>query len=88
MLTLQTGGERILVSTRPKDAPGALLYFGGNAEDVSLNMPDLSAAFPDRAIYLLHYRGYGGSSGHPSEKSPLRRRPSPSSIKSVPFIRM
>jgi pimeloyl-ACP methyl ester carboxylesterase len=32
-------------------------------------MPALSVAFPDRAIYLLHYRGYGGSSGTPSEKA-------------------
>ena len=66
-MTLQSGGERVLVSTQPRDERDALLYFGGNAEDVSLNMPDLSAAFPKRAIYLLHYRGYGGSSGQPSE---------------------
>ena len=25
--------------------------------------------FPDHAIYLLHYRGYGGSSGGPSEQA-------------------
>jgi pimeloyl-ACP methyl ester carboxylesterase len=30
-------------------------------------MPDFSQAFPDHAIYLLHYRGYGGSSGKPSQ---------------------
>jgi pimeloyl-ACP methyl ester carboxylesterase len=32
-------------------------------------MPAFSVGFPDRAIYLLHYRGYGGSSGSPSEKA-------------------
>lgn len=58
----------MLVSTRPKDGARALIYFGGNAEDVSLSMPSFSAGFPDSAIYLLHYRGYGGSSGSPSEK--------------------
>jgi uncharacterized protein len=47
----------------------ALIYFGGNAEDVSLNLPDFSQAFPNHAIYLLHYPGYGGSAGCPSEKS-------------------
>jgi len=52
---------------RPKDGPGALIYFGGNAEDVSLNMRSFSAGFPESAIYLLHYRGYGGSTGKPSE---------------------
>lgn len=60
---------RVLVSTRPKDGPHALIYFGGNAEDASIFMPSLSAAFPDSAIYLLHYRGYGGSSGKPSERA-------------------
>jgi pimeloyl-ACP methyl ester carboxylesterase len=32
-------------------------------------MESFSTAFPDRAIYLLNYRGYGGSSGKPSESS-------------------
>jgi pimeloyl-ACP methyl ester carboxylesterase len=68
-LTLPTTAARVLVSTRPKDGPRALIYFGGNAEDVSLNMPSFSAGFPDSAIYLLHYRGYGGSSGRPSEEA-------------------
>jgi pimeloyl-ACP methyl ester carboxylesterase len=45
----------------------ALIYFGGNAEEVSDSLPDLARAFPDHAIYALHYRGYSGSSGEPSE---------------------
>ena len=68
LLVLPVKGERILVSSHPCASSRALLYFGGNAEDVSQNMPELLDAFPDRAIYLLHYRGYGGSSGHPSER--------------------
>jgi pimeloyl-ACP methyl ester carboxylesterase len=68
IVTLPVARERVLVSTRPNDGPKALIYFGGNAEDVSANMPSLAAAFPDRAIYLLHYRGFGGSSGKPSEE--------------------
>jgi uncharacterized protein len=27
----------------------------------------LAAAFPDRSLYAMNYRGYGGSSGKPSE---------------------
>jgi pimeloyl-ACP methyl ester carboxylesterase len=68
-LVLPTPTARVLVAARPIDGPRALIYFGGNAEDVSLSMPGLSAAFPDRAIYALHYRGYGGSSGKPSERA-------------------
>jgi len=68
-IVLPTREARVLVSTRPKDGPRALIYFGGNAEDVSLSMQRFSLGFSDRAIYLLHYRGYGGSSGKPSEKA-------------------
>ena len=61
-ITLPTAAARVLVSKRRKDAPRALIYFGGNAEDVSLSMPSFSVSFADHAIYLLHYRSYGGSS--------------------------
>ena len=56
------------VTVRPHAGPKALIYFGGNAEDVSANLSSFSAAFPDRALYLMHYRGFGGSTGKPSEK--------------------
>ena len=66
-LTLAADGAQVLVSVRERSGPNGLLYFGGNAEDVSYNLPSLSTAFSDYAIYLMHYRGYGGSSGKPSE---------------------
>lgn len=66
-LTLSAGDAQVLVTTRNRSGPKALLYFGGNAEDVAYSLPSLSAAFPDHAIYLMHYRSYGGSSGSPSE---------------------
>jgi pimeloyl-ACP methyl ester carboxylesterase len=66
-LTLPVDAARILVTVRPHEGPNALLYFGGNAEDVTQSLPGLVAAFPTHALYLLHYRGYGGSSGRPSE---------------------
>jgi len=68
VLTLQSQTERVLVSARLQEGPKALIYFGGNSEDVSANMPSFSTAFPDYTIYLMHYRGYGGSSGQPSEE--------------------
>lgn len=69
LLTLQTSGGTALVSTRPNIGRDALIYFGGNGEDVSQDMPDLAGTFPADAIYLLHYPGYGGSSGSPSEQA-------------------
>ena len=46
----------------------ALLYFGGNAESVIYNAEDFLTSFPLHTVYLLNYRGYGQSSGHPTEK--------------------
>jgi len=66
---LPVSGADVVVSTRPHGGHKALIYFGGNAEDVGVNLPSFSQAFPDHAIYLMHYRGYGGSTGAPSEKN-------------------
>jgi pimeloyl-ACP methyl ester carboxylesterase len=66
-LVLPVAGNRVLVAHRPHPGPRALIYFGGNAEDVSRTRADLAALLPDTALYLLHYRGYGGSEGNPSE---------------------
>ena len=64
---LEVPNARLRLSTRDFDGPKALIYFGGNAEDVAFTVPELATVFPDRAIYALHYRGYGGSSGQPAE---------------------
>jgi uncharacterized protein len=61
-------GARLLVSTHPKPGNIAVLYFGGNGEDVSQSLPLLVRVFPHAAIYALHYRGYSGSTGTPTEK--------------------
>jgi pimeloyl-ACP methyl ester carboxylesterase len=68
-LKMPIADGNLQISVRQLNSSKALIYFGGNAEDVSLNLPDFSAAFPDYAIYLLHYRGYGHSSGAPSEQA-------------------
>jgi uncharacterized protein len=66
-LTLSIESESVLVSTRLRAGPDAVIYFGGNAEDVSGSLPALADAFPERSLYALNYRGYGGSTGKPSE---------------------
>ena len=45
----------------------AIIYFGGNAEAVAVNAQEFAKLYPDRSIYLVNYRGYGGSTGSPSE---------------------
>jgi pimeloyl-ACP methyl ester carboxylesterase len=66
-MELAVEGAKLRVLARPVPGAKALLYFGGNGEDVSHNLPGLTAAFPDHALYLMHYRGYGGSTGAPTE---------------------
>ena len=68
-LILQQANATVLVSRKARESSQALLYFGGNAEDVSVSLSEFAAAFPNHAIYLMHYRGYGGSSGSPSEQA-------------------
>jgi len=67
VLWIESQGERLKVWVVARPGSRALLYFGGNAEDVAGNIDLFSAAFPDRSLYLVNYRGYGGSSGRPSE---------------------
>ncbi len=67
LLTLAADGRQVLATMREHEGPNALVYFGGNAEDVSTSLPGMAAIFPDHALYLLHYPGYGGAPGRPSE---------------------
>ncbi|MGB5246964.1 MAG: alpha/beta hydrolase [Woeseia sp.] len=47
----------------------AVLYFGGNGEDVANNIERFRDLLPDTSFYLMNYRGYGGSSGEPTESA-------------------
>ena len=66
-MELATPEAQLVLTAKARPGAEAVVYFGGNAEDVSGSLPELAEAFPDHALYLLHYRGYGGSSGKPSE---------------------
>lgn len=68
-LILPVGNERIVVSIRPHAGTKAIIYFGGNGEDASQNLPAFEKIFPKHALYLMHYRSYGGSTGTPSEEA-------------------
>ena len=49
-------------------AQSAVIYFGGNAENIERRLPQLTAALPRSDIYMLAYRGYGASDGEPTEE--------------------
>jgi pimeloyl-ACP methyl ester carboxylesterase len=66
--TLAMPGAELKVSERPREGRKAVIYLGGNAEDVSASLPLLDRAYPEHALYLLHYRGYAGSTGSPTER--------------------
>lgn len=66
---LHRGDADVVVATNGVESRHAVLYFGGNAEDVSQAIAPLARAFPGRAVYAMHYRSYGGSTGTPSERA-------------------
>ena len=83
-ITLQFNGESLQGwFIERKNAP-LLIYYGGNAEDISLNV-DFAAKFPDVSLLLINYRGYGSSSGTPSEKDLLGGRIGIYDYSSIPF---
>lgn len=66
-LHLHSGTETVKVWELHGGARPALIYFGGNGEDVGFNIPELDQHLPGLAFYLVNYRGYGGSTGVPRE---------------------
>jgi len=66
-LRIASGDETLQVWQLNPGAERGIIYFGGNAEDVADNTPLFADLFPGQTVYLVNYRGYGGSSGSPSE---------------------
>jgi len=66
-MELSVPGARLQVSLQERSGSQAVLYFGGNAEDVSFSLAELAATFSEQSVYALHYRGYGRSTGQPTE---------------------
>ena len=66
---ISSNNEKIKTWSVNPDNRKAVIYFGGNAENVLYNATDLQQALPEHSIYLVNYRGYGGSSGSPSQQA-------------------
>jgi hypothetical protein len=67
-ILVQSGEEAIKVWAISPGRDKAVIYFGGNAEDVFYNIPELRETLPGHSSYLVNYRDYGGSSGTPTEQ--------------------
>jgi hypothetical protein len=70
-LRVAVAGATLKVWELPDAGDKAIIYFGGNSEDVAANIDEFAVAFPNTAVYLVNYRGYGGSTGVPTEKALL-----------------
>ena len=68
-IRLGNAGETLKIWKKSGTGADAVIYFGGNAEDVAGSISELSAGLPQHTVYLVNYRGYGGSSGSPSESA-------------------
>jgi fermentation-respiration switch protein FrsA (DUF1100 family) len=51
----------------PRGHPPLVIYFGGNAEEVTSFAPHLADIYGERSVLLVNYRGYGDSAGKPGE---------------------
>jgi len=64
-------GESIRVVVVNPNRGRALLYFGGNAEAVAVGASVFASKLTHYTTYLVEYRGYGDSSGKPTQKALL-----------------
>lgn len=66
-LFFENDGETISVFVLNKGNENAILYFGGNSETVADSVPEFTTAFPSYTVYMVNYRGFGESTGTPTE---------------------
>ena len=66
-LVLDVDDVRIKVWQIRRASDDAILFFGGNAEDAGASAALFAQTFPNHSLFLMNYRGYGGSDGQPTE---------------------
>ncbi len=69
MLTTADGERVVIWHVPPREGQPVVLYFQGNGGGLSLRVPRFAGLVSDGiGLIALNYRGYGGSSGSPSEE--------------------
>lgn len=69
-LTLELNHQHLqgwLIKNEQVKNPAFIIYYGGNSEDISLSLNELEK-FNASSFLLMNYRGYGNSSGRPTEQ--------------------
>lgn len=67
-ISIENAGETLKVVLLNEGKEKALVYFGGNNESVVSTAQRRAKQLADFTIYLVNYRGYGGSTGSPTEQ--------------------
>ena len=70
-VTFENDGASTTSILLNKGQDKAIIYFGGNAENVAFTAPEFERELAPYSVYLVNYRGYGGSEGSPSEAALL-----------------
>jgi uncharacterized protein len=69
VLTTQDGEKVIAWYVPPRDGKRVVVFFHGNGDTLALRVPRLRAVIADgTGLVALSFRGYAGSSGHPTEQ--------------------
>lgn len=65
---VENQGESIYVIAVNEGKDEAVIYFGGNAEAAGYSAQIYAEHLPEQTLYFVNYRGYGKSSGEPTQK--------------------
>jgi len=66
-ISFDSDGEQLRGWVVNEGRAKALMYYGGNAENIANNIGFFKDVLPDYSVYLIPYRGYGNSTGYPTE---------------------
>lgn len=68
-ITFKSEGQQLNGWVINPGQSNAIIYFGGNAEGIEQNATLFNEKLPNDTVYLIQYRGYGSSSGKPTEQA-------------------
>lgn len=66
-LIIENDGEKVRVLVLNKGQEKAIIYFAGNGESIVNSADTIAKRFSNSTVYRMEYRGYGKSTGEPTE---------------------